>query len=113
MGIKYTNENKNLLLTYPATTTIFEIKQAMTLLLKIPYCKQQWKGWPLIPMLNGSCYDIKKLSEIGIESVHKLELTKLEKCSSEQADIAGEAAETSREFNKYKRKLFLNFNQFS
>jgi FAS-associated factor 1 len=72
LRIKYTNEDRYLNLNFPATKTILDIKSDLYAVLKVPVRFQQWTGWPT----NAS--DTAKLSEIGIEPIHNLELTRIE-----------------------------------
>jgi hypothetical protein len=72
LRIKYTNEDRYLNLNFPATKTVLDIKNDLYAVLKVPVRFQQWKGWP--ENVSGSA----KLSEIGIEPIHNLELTRID-----------------------------------
>lgn len=72
LRIKYTNEDRYLNLNFPATKTILDIKSDLHAVLKVPVRFQQWKGWP------ENVLGTAKLSEIGIEPIHNLELTRID-----------------------------------
>lgn len=84
LRIKYTNEDRYLNLNFPATKTVLEIKNDLYAVLKVPVRFQQWKGWP------ENVSNTAKLSEIGIEPIHNLELTRIDN------DSGGGGASSSR-----------------
>jgi hypothetical protein len=69
LRIYYTNEDRYLNLNFPATKTLIDIKNDLNAVLKIPVRFQKWEGWPA----NAS--NATKLSEMGIEPIHTLQLT--------------------------------------
>lgn len=72
LRIRYTNENRELNLNFPASRTLLEIKNDIYSVLKVPVRHQVWTGWPE----NSS--NATKLSETGINPVHSLQLSRLE-----------------------------------
>lgn len=69
LRIYYTNEDRYLNLNFPATKTLIDIKNDLNAVLKIPVRFQRWEGWP------EKVSATTKLSEMGIEQIHTLQLT--------------------------------------
>lgn len=69
LRIRYTNENKELNLNFPASKTLLEIKNDIYAVLKVPVRHQQWVGWPT------NAHNSMKLSEIGLPAIHNLTLS--------------------------------------
>lgn len=70
LRIRYTNENRELNLNFPASKTVLEVKNDIHAVLRIPVRHQQWVGWP------DNCTNTTKLSETGINPVHNLQLSR-------------------------------------
>lgn len=70
LRIRYTNENRELNLNFPASKTVLEVKNDIYAVLRIPVRHQQWVGWP------DNCTNTTKLSEAGINPVHNLQLSR-------------------------------------
>lgn len=70
LRIRYTNENKELNLNFPASKTILDIKTDIYAVTKIPVRHQVWTGWPE----NSS--NITKLGETGFNAVQHLQLSR-------------------------------------
>lgn len=69
LRIRYTNENKELNLNFPASKTLLEIKNDIYAVLKVPVRHQLWVGWP------ANAHNAMKLSEIGLPAIHNLTLS--------------------------------------
>lgn len=69
LRIRYTNENKELNLNFPASKTLLEIKNDIYAVLKVPVRHQQWVGWP------ANAHNSMKLSEVGLPAIHNLTLS--------------------------------------
>lgn len=76
LRIYYTNEDRYLNLNFPATKTLIEIKNDLNAVLKIPVRFQKWEGWP------SNVTNSTKLSDMGIEQIHLLQLTCMSSDSS-------------------------------
>ena len=72
LNIHLTNENRTLCLNFPSTKTVLDIKTDLYAVTRIPVRHQVWIGWPL------QATNSKKLSETGISSTQRLELTSSE-----------------------------------
>jgi FAS-associated factor 1 len=70
LRIRYTNENKELNLNFPASKTILDIKTDIYAVTKIPVRHQVWVGWP------DSSSNSTKLGETGFNSVQHLQLSR-------------------------------------
>lgn len=70
LRIRYTNENKELNLNFPASKTVIEIKNDIYAVLKVPVRHQIWVGWPE----NSS--NSTKLCDTGIGAIHSLTLSR-------------------------------------
>lgn len=70
LRIRYTNENKELNLNFPASKTLLDIKNDMYAVWKVPVRHQIWSGWP------DNASNATKLSETGIRAVHALTLSR-------------------------------------
>lgn len=81
LNIHLTDENRTLSLNFPSTKTVLEIKTDIYAVTRIPVRHQIWSGWP--EYSNNS----KKLSEIGISPVHRLELISTENGASNRNAI--------------------------
>lgn len=72
LRIRYTNENKELNLNFPASKTLLDIKNDIYAVLKVPVRYQTWTGWP------DNATNTTKLSETGINAIHSLQLTRID-----------------------------------
>lgn len=72
LRIRYTNENKELNLNFPASKSILEIKTDIYAVTKIPVRHQVWIGWP------EGWSNSMKLGETGFNAVHNLQLSRSE-----------------------------------
>lgn len=70
LRIRYTNENKELNLNFPASKTILDIKTDIYAVTKIPVRHQVWVGWP------DNSSNSTKLGETGFNSVQHLQLSR-------------------------------------
>jgi len=70
LRVQYTNEERELVLNFPGSRTILDIKNDVHAVLKVPVRFQRWVGWP------ADSDNTTKLSETGFEAVHSLQLTR-------------------------------------
>lgn len=81
LRIRYTNENKDLNLNFPASKTLLDIKNDIYAVLKVPVRYQNWTGWP------ADSSNATKLSETGISAIHSLQLTRNDSDNNFNRDV--------------------------
>lgn len=81
LRIRYTNEDREMHLNFPASKTILDIKNDMHAVLKVPVRHQVWTGWP--PNSNNTT----KLSETGFNAVHMLQVTRIDTENNFNRDV--------------------------
>lgn len=81
LRIRYTTENKELNLNFPASKTLLDIKNDIYAVLKVPVRHQNWTGWP------DNATNATKLSETGINAIHSLVLTRIDTDNNFNRDV--------------------------